>query len=108
MRQSLRCDPGCIKSWDERHVGLTNLGLPMDVTIDRRPDAQDVIIYKLDALTYHLWLGTRPCGQFHQWYRVFDEGMRLARGRGVALWIREAGVDTLLRHRAEAADRVTV
>ena len=76
--------------------------------MNRQPGSNDVVIYKLDALTYHLWLGARPCGQFHQWYRVFGEGMSLARAHGVDLWMREEGVDTLLRQRVERGDPVTV
>ncbi len=44
--------------------GARTWGSGIELTGDRRPRADDVIIYKLDALTYHLWLGTRPCGSF--------------------------------------------
>lgn len=62
------------------------------------PRPQDVVIVKLDAVTYQLEMGRESRGQYQQWYRVFGEGMRLAAAHHVDLWIREGSEDVLLRH----------
>jgi hypothetical protein len=65
------------------------------VALDQ-PTSGDVLIHKIAHATYVLCVGDQTCGQYFQWYRVFDEAMRLSAARGVAVWIREDGADTLL------------
>jgi hypothetical protein len=64
------------------------------------PEVGDILIRKLDEITYVLSVDGRPTGQYHQWDRVFGEALRLAGERGVNIWIRADGYDTLIQ-RAE-------
>jgi hypothetical protein len=61
------------------------------------PEVGDILIRKLDEITYVLSVDGRPCGQYHQWDRVFGEALRLAGERSVNIWIRADGYDTLIQ-----------
>ena len=61
------------------------------------PEVGDILIRKLDAITYVLSVDGQPRGQYHQWDRVFGEALHLAGERGVNIWIRADGYDTLIQ-----------
>jgi len=61
------------------------------------PEIGDVLIRKLDEITYVLSVDGHPRGQYHQWDRVFGEALRLAGERHTNIWIRADGYDTLIQ-----------